>query len=245
MLVCKGTNRWWSGWRLGRVSRWNRRGPAYIPIYPPSGSAWPGSYRGPRPSSPVIARGPSFTLLFSSLFDPSSFLHLTTVPSASPLRPPTTRTLSVSVASDSLTGRFSFFLRGSRSLVSRRVVCWLSVLCWPIPLYTTRVALEAGAKGTTRQIFKYRIGSVTRLVPPRLFHPSMLFPVGLGIAVFEETYGSSNLPIHDLLLVYDGFLVPSFWIVELVRENRMEIEWERLDSREGCLGCSVGEIVLC
>lgn len=28
-------DRWRSGWRLGRVSRWNRRGPAYIPIYPP------------------------------------------------------------------------------------------------------------------------------------------------------------------------------------------------------------------
>ena len=78
-----------SGWRLGRVSRWNRRGLAYIPIYPPAAPR-PGSYRGPRPSSPGVPPGAPL-LLFSSRPYSSSFLfpppllHPLFLPSPPPL----------------------------------------------------------------------------------------------------------------------------------------------------------------
>lgn len=66
------------------MSRWNRRGPAYIPIYPPAAPR-PGSYKGaPDPLHPPPYHGPLF---YSSLLFPLPSFLLSSTPRATP--PPT------------------------------------------------------------------------------------------------------------------------------------------------------------
>lgn len=74
------------------MSRWNRRGPAYIPIYPPVLHGQDRA-RGPRPSSPIEPPGGAPLLVFSSppFLDSTYLISLSPCPAPPPLffLPPT------------------------------------------------------------------------------------------------------------------------------------------------------------
>lgn len=149
------------------MSRWNRRGPAYIPIYPPA-APWPGSYRRPRdPLRPPSPRGPSFTLLFSSLFRRSSFLRCC----ARFLRPlcgslhSANRGLSVCSTGAGLAILTFFPLPHLGPRTIYRCVSVDSSLQRPTSS-TGRSKTNPGQQ-FSREIFKYRIGSVSCSVDPR------------------------------------------------------------------------------
>lgn len=126
------------------MSRWNRRGPAYIPIYPPA-APQPGSYRGARPSSPGIVPGAP-PLLFSSLSSSVVLLFSTSV--HLPLHP--FPTLLPSIVNSYLSSHHSAAISTGRVFLlpypgarSPRDVCAAS-----IPLYNDPRRLRAGAKRT-------------------------------------------------------------------------------------------------
>lgn len=119
-------DRWRSGWRLGRVSRWNRQGPAYIPIYPPvTGADGQDRARGP-PTLLVrschLTGGAPLSIVSSPFFGASTYLSY----------------LSFLVSLCHLSSLFLFLLhRVSASLLSRfdRGLRSLAQLARPIPSF--------------------------------------------------------------------------------------------------------------